>query len=35
VGVVVGVVLLGMHPAMPCGSAGGREGGVRAGAGAS
>jgi hypothetical protein len=23
-GIVVGVVLLGMHPAMPCGSAGGR-----------
>ena len=26
VGIVVGVVLLGMHPAMPCGSAGGRVG---------
>nr|WP_119590121.1 DMT family transporter [Streptomyces scabiei] len=31
-GAVVGVVLLGMHPAMPCGSAGAREGVVGAGA---
>jgi hypothetical protein len=33
-GAVVGVVLLGMHPAMPCGSAGAREGVVGAGASA-
>jgi hypothetical protein len=33
-GAVVGVVLLGMHPAMPCGPAGAREGVVGAGASA-
>ncbi|MDX3524491.1 DMT family transporter [Streptomyces scabiei] len=33
-GAVVGVVLLGMHPAMPCGTAGAREGVVGAGASA-